>query len=135
LESEKALISSLGIELRVNQHNVSDAELYYAYQNAQAFIFPSLYEGFGIPIIEAFVAQCPVILSKSSCFPEIAGAAAVYFDPTDEDSIMNSIKQAIYDTELQASLKAKGLERGKQFTWEETARQTLDVYKSVLRGK
>jgi glycosyltransferase involved in cell wall biosynthesis len=131
-KNEKTLISSLGVESRVNQYNVTDAELYYVYQNAQAFIFPSLYEGFGIPIIEAFVAQCPVILSNSSCFPEIAGDAAVYFDATDEDSIMNSIKQTIYNSELQASLKVKGLERSKQFSWENTARKTLDVYKSVL---
>ncbi len=131
-EDETELLNSLGISTKVNQHNVTDAELYYAYQNAQAFIFPSLYEGFGIPIVEAFVAKCPLILSNSSCFPEIAGNAAVYFDPLDEDSIVTSIKRVIYDPELQESLRAKGFERGQQFTWEKTAQQTLDVYKSIV---
>ena len=131
LKDEKRLLNSLGIAARVNQYNITDAELYYAYQNAQAFVFPSLYEGFGIPIIEAFVAECPVILSNSSCFPEIAGDAAMYFDPEDENSIADAIKQVIYDPELQESLKTKGVKRGKQFTWEETARQTLAIYKEV----
>lgn len=131
-EDENLLLSSLGIKSRVNQYNVTDAELYYAYQNAQAFIFPSLYEGFGIPIVESFVAKCPLILSESSCFPEIAGDAAIYFDPSDENSIAASIKEVIYDSDLQAGLKQNGLERAKLFTWEETARQTLDIYKSVL---
>lgn len=131
-ENEKNLLNSLEIDSRVKQYNVTDSELYHAYKNARAFIFPSLYEGFGIPIIEAFVAQCPVILSESSCFPEIAGDAAVYFEPTDEGSIMNSIKRVLCDPELQTELKAKGFERAKLFTWKETARQTLNIYKGVL---
>lgn len=131
-EDENLLLNSLEIASRVKQYNVTDAELYYAYQNAQAFIFPSLYEGFGIPIVEAFVAKCPLILSKSSCFPEIAGDAAIYFDPSDENSIAASIKKVIYDSSLQEVLRDKGKERVKLFTWEETARQTLDIYKRVL---
>ena len=131
-KSEKFFLSEEGLENYFVQMSVDDKGLASAYKNALCFIFPSRYEGFGMPVLEAFSLECPVILSNASCFPEIAGDAAVYFDPTDEDSIMNNIKQTIYDTELQASLKIKGLERGKQFTWEKTARQTLDIYKGIL---
>ncbi|MFA6715562.1 MAG: glycosyltransferase family 1 protein [Victivallales bacterium] len=131
-EEENTWISSLSLAGKIYQHNVADTELYNVYRNAEAFIFPSLYEGFGIPILEAFAAQCPAVLSDASCFPEIAGNAAIYFDPNDEDSISKSIKRVIYDPDLAESIKAKGLERGKKFSWQETCRQTIEVYKSVL---
>jgi glycosyltransferase involved in cell wall biosynthesis len=130
--TEQTLIHSLGIESKVHQYNVTDGELYYAYRHAQAFVFPSLYEGFGIPIVEAFVSKCPLILSNTSCFPEIAGDAAIYFNPEDEESIRNSIEKTIYDPELKEQLRAKGFERGKEFTWGKTAQQTIEIYKSIL---
>lgn len=131
-ERENALIKSLSLTERVKQDNVTDADLYQVYRHARAFIFPSLYEGFGIPIVEAFFAQCPVILSRAGCFPEIAGDAAAYFDPEDENSISGSIRQVIYDPALKESLMAKGTERGRKFDWLETTRQTIEVYKEVL---
>ncbi|MDD5597556.1 MAG: glycosyltransferase family 1 protein [Victivallaceae bacterium] len=131
---EDARIKSHSLAERVKQYNVTDAELYHVYRNARAFVFPSLYEGFGIPIVEAFVAQCPVILSRASCFPEIAGGAAVYFDPEDENSISGSIRQVIYDPGLRKSMQAGGLERSKKFAWLETARKTIAVYDAVLKN-
>ena len=120
------------IDKLVNVGFVSDMELYSLYANAMAFVFPSIYEGFGLPILEAFNAGCPVCLSNTSCFPEIAGNAALYFDPFDENSIYNTVSKLIYDIELKKRLINDGIERLKLFSWINTANKTEEVYKSIL---
>jgi glycosyltransferase involved in cell wall biosynthesis len=129
--SEHELVRREGIADRVVQRNVADSELAPSYAHAEAFVFPSLYEGFGIPIIEAFACGCPTLVADASCFPEIAGDAAVYFDPADRDSLAGALRRVLGDHELRASLRAAGLERAKLFTWERTARETLAVYRAA----
>ena len=94
----------------------NDSMLYSLYQNALVFVFPSLYEGFGIPILEAFANNCPVCLSNTSCFPEIAQDAAQYFDPTDKISILDSIQKVISNKEKRNDLISKGKEKIKYFS-------------------
>jgi glycosyltransferase involved in cell wall biosynthesis len=90
----------------------------YLYKNAIAFIFPSMYEGFGIPILEAYANDCPVLLSNTSCFPEIAGKAALYFDPKSRCEIQHKINELINSNALRNELIVNGRTRLKKFSWE-----------------
>jgi len=112
-----------------------DAELNWLYNLADVFVFPSLYEGFGLPPLEALACGAPVAASRTSCIPEILGDAAVYFEPTRVDSIAGSLAGLINDSELKERLSAAGIQRAAQFTWENTARQTLEVYGRLTAGK
>ncbi|MEQ8223682.1 MAG: glycosyltransferase, partial [Candidatus Eremiobacterota bacterium] len=117
---------------RIYQYTVNDDMLGIIYKHAIAFVFPSLYEGFGLPVIEAFSCNCPVILSNSSCFPEIAGDGAIYFDGNDIEAIQNIIEKVLYNKALREELIYKGRERAKVFTWEITARKTFSLYKNIV---
>jgi len=130
IEIEK--FKSLNIKDKVFQYSVSDNILAYLYQRAIVFVFPSLYEGFGIPILESFVCGCPVLVGEVSSLPEIAGDAGVYFDPTNIVSIYDTVKRIIYDKELRKSLKLKGFQRVKNFSWEKTAEKTKSLYESII---
>lgn len=110
---------------------VDDYQLVYLYKKAKFFIFPSFYEGFGLPILEAFTCECPVVLSNSSCFPEIAKDAAIYFDPNDQGSILFSVEKILNDDLLRKRLISLGLKRCLDFSWEKTSKYTLNFYKSV----
>ena len=129
---EIKLLEILKINSKVFQFFVNDTELVYLYKNALAFIFPSLYEGFGIPILESFECGCPLILSNTSSFPEIAGDSAVYFDPTDEISIKNAVEKVIYDNELREILISSGYNQAMKFSWDRTAIETEALYRSIL---
>jgi glycosyltransferase involved in cell wall biosynthesis len=102
------------------------------YKNALAFIFPSLYEGFGIPVLESFACGCPLLCSNVSSLPEIAGDCACYFDPYSEESIKNAITQLIENDDFRKKLIVKGHTRLKLFSWEQTAEQTKRIYESVI---
>ncbi|MFN3850073.1 MAG: glycosyltransferase family 4 protein [Spirosomataceae bacterium] len=133
-KDEMSLFNHLRIGDRLIHYPIwSDDVLYRLYQKAIAFVYPSLYEGFGIPILEAFACGCPVILSKASSFPEVAKNAAIYFNPLDSEEIASQIESVINKTELRLDLVKRGYERLKDFTPEKMANQTLDVYKSVLK--
>ncbi|MDR3217905.1 MAG: glycosyltransferase family 4 protein [Dysgonamonadaceae bacterium] len=132
-QDELKLLSSLGIEKSTFHFIVNDeAFLSQLYSAALSFIFPSMYEGFGLPILEAFASDCPVILSDSSCFPEVAGNAGEYFNPVDIDSIVESIKHVIYDDSYRNELINLGKKRAGLFSWEKSAMQTLQLYHSIL---
>jgi glycosyltransferase involved in cell wall biosynthesis len=113
---------------------VRDDELPELYAKALVFVFPSLYEGFGLPILEAFAAGCPAILSNTSCFPEIAGNAALYFDPYSIEDMRSAIEKVIMSPALQDDLINRGKERIKKYSWEKCAEETKKVY-SVLENK
>ena len=130
--SEMQLFSDLGIAGQVLQYSLDDESLAYFYKNALAFIFPSLYEGFGIPVLESFACGCPLICSNTSSLPEIAGDGAFYFDPYSEESIKNAVLKVLEDVALREDLITKGQERLKQFSWKQTAEQTKKIYESVL---
>jgi glycosyltransferase involved in cell wall biosynthesis len=107
---------------------VDDQTLVDLLAGAEAFVYPSLYEGFGLPILEAFYHQVAVVASNASAIPEVVGEAGVLFDPYDEADIAKGIKQAI---ESKTELTKKGQARLANYTWEKTAAQTLAVYKSL----
>jgi alpha-1,3-rhamnosyl/mannosyltransferase len=106
----------------------SDVELHYLYSSAGALVFPSIYEGFGLPIIEAQAMGLPVITSNLSCMPEVAGNAALLVDPHDVDALSVALEQIMLDETLRAALKVKGLENSGKFSWAATVARTLEVY-------
>jgi glycosyltransferase involved in cell wall biosynthesis len=99
-------------------------------RGAEIFCFPSLYEGFGIPVLEAMAARVPVICSDNSSLPEVAGEAALYFDGKNADNLAEKIKSVLSDENLKNNLIAKGTEQIKKFSWEKCARKTLEYLKS-----
>jgi len=131
-ENEKELLRGLSMQNKVFQFKTDDEGLRVLYKNALAFIFPSLYEGFGIPILESFACGCPVICSKTSSLPEVARDAAVYFEPESELSILNCVQKVIYNDNLRSQLVDKGFQRVKEFSWEKTTKKTKEIYKDIL---
>ncbi|MBA4849574.1 glycosyltransferase family 1 protein [Emticicia sp. BO119] len=132
-DNEQKLFNELGISTKILHYEIQNDEvLFRVYQKAIAFVYPSLYEGFGIPILEAFACGCPVALSDRSCFPEVAQNAAIYFNPDNLESIAFGVERLIDSAELRLNLVKKGYQRLKDFSPENTAKKTLDVYRSVL---
>jgi glycosyltransferase involved in cell wall biosynthesis len=111
---------------------LSGEELEGLWALAEAFVFPSLYEGFGLPVLEAMARGVPVACSNASSLPEVAGDAALLFDPHDEAAIAEALRRLLDDPPLRESLRARGLVRVKEFTWERTARLTLESYRRTL---
>lgn len=114
---------------------VPDAQLEVLYQAARAYVFPSLYEGFGLPPLEAMAKGCPVVSSNSSSLPEILSSAALYFNPRSESDMNEKIWEILHDEELRKSLIIKGLEQVKKYSWWQCASETLDVYRQALNVK
>lgn len=112
----------------------SDQELAGLYQHAQAYFFPSLSEGFGLPGLEAMQADLPLFAARASCLPEIFGPAAHYFDPYQPEDMANSIRLALHDTLLKQSLITAGRARLAGFSWSRMAAETLSIYLHVLRS-
>ena len=110
-----------------------DATLAGYYKNASLFVYPSIYEGFGMPPLEAMQFGCPVVCSNSSSIPEVVGNAALLFDPYSVTSIRNKIISVLYDDELKLSLTSKGYEQIKKFSWKKCAIETYRIYKKVLQ--
>ncbi len=122
---------SMQIENKVIYKIADDASLATLYSNALAFIFPTLYEGFGIPALEAMNCDCPVIMSNTSSLPEVGGDSAMYFEPNDIEDIKNKIEKVIFDKELRKELIEKGKIQRSKFSFEKTARETLEVYEKL----
>ena len=133
-KKEIGLFKKLKISKRVIFiHAEKDRNLITLYKKAFAFIFPSLYEGFGLPILEAFSCGCPVACSNTSSLPEVAGDGVLYFNPRSKKSIYTAIKKILTDTKLRKELIKKGFERNKLFTWKKTADKTKKIYNEVIR--
>jgi glycosyltransferase involved in cell wall biosynthesis len=131
-QKERKALEKMKIAKKVHHVKINDRILKRLYENARAFVFPSLYEGFGLPILEAFSSGCPVILSNSSSFPEIGGDAALYFEPDNRDSIIRAVEKVLFHERCREDLMQRGAERAKLFSWEKTASMTKNVYGSVL---
>jgi len=110
---------------------VDQADLPLIYQGARCFVFPSLYEGFGLPPLEAMAAGVPVVCSEKASLPDVVGTAAVMVQPEKPESIANGIEKILSDPNLSQELVSKGRARVDEFTWDETARCTLDIYRSL----
>lgn len=134
-EIDKFIIK-LGLEKRIDKPGVVDDEhLNALYSAAELFVFPSLYEGFGLPVLEAMACGVPVVTSNVSSLPEVAGDAAYFVDPQNVKEIADGMYNVLTDTELRRNMRMKGVERAKMFTWEKTAEETLAVYKGVYNNE
>ena len=132
----KEELSSFGeFSGRFHQLSLSDEDLARAYGGALCFVFPSEYEGFGIPLLEAFACSCPVVCSDSSSLPEVAEEAAEYFDALDVDGMAGAVERVIESGSMRRDLIGKGLERLKFFDWDKAAKQTLECYIITLKGE
>lgn len=129
-EEEKERLRDAGVASRVRQVPIDDRRLRALYRKARCFVFPSLYEGFGMPILEAFAQRCPVVLSNASCFPEIAQEAGIYFDPRSEESCSAALDKAL--SEDNADRLNQGIARCGELTWEASARKLAKVYREAV---
>jgi glycosyltransferase involved in cell wall biosynthesis len=107
-------------------------DLPWWYNAAELFVYPSLYEGFGLPPLEAMACGTPVITSSSSSLPEVVGQAGVLVDPNDSQMLAEAMQHVLVDTDARTRMKAAGVERAKGFSWEQTARHTLGSYRQAL---
>lgn len=129
---ELTLMQQLGLtDKQVEQATGNDKRLAQYYQNAAAFVYPSLYEGFGIPPLEAMSLQCPVICSNASSIPEVVGDAGEYFVPGEIGSMRDAMERVVQSMEMREHLIKKGGERCKRFTWERCASDTLAIYRRI----
>lgn len=114
---------------------VKDEYLPALYRQAEALVYPSLYEGFGLPPLEAMASGTPVIISKSSSLPEVVGGAGLYVDPLDEDDLARAVEKVLDDADLAESMREKGLERAGKFNWDDVARKTLAILRAAANDK
>jgi glycosyltransferase involved in cell wall biosynthesis len=132
LPDERKEIERLGITDRVQFESGSDRELAARYRAASAFIFPSKYEGFGIPPLEAMSYGCPVVCSNAGSIPEVVGDAGVYFDPNDPEDLRTALEHVATTEALQADLRTRGYARIKTFSWDKCAAATARIYREII---
>lgn len=128
---EHEAIERLGLTGRIHQTIATDDELAGLYAGARALLYPSRHEGFGMPMLEAMLHDCPVISSPCSCLPEIAGDAALYCDPDRPDAWAAAMERIAFSDDEAAALRERGHARVTAFTWEENARRHMDVYRQL----
>jgi len=127
------LIEGLGLAKDVFfMDYIPEEDLPSIYNLADLFVYPSLYEGFGLPPLEAMACGTPVVTSNTSSLPEVVGDAGIMVDPMDVDALADSMHQVLTDEALQMKLKAKGISQAKEFSWEKTAQKTWKIYEQVL---
>lgn len=129
---ELRCVQESGMAGRVRQLHADDSFLASLYSHASLFVYPSLYEGFGLPLLEAMRCGCPVACSNTSSMPEIAGDAAVYFDPSDEEEMLIVMESTLQSQDMIRSLRERGYEREKSFSWDKCVSQTLELYRSMV---
>ena len=134
-EIKKVNLHNEVIDKIVFMENVSEEVKYDVMSKAKLLVSPTLYEGFGLPPVEAMACSCPVIVSNTSCIPEVCGEAAIYIDPSSIDSIAQAIVELIEDDNLRSKLIESGLSRVQGFTWEYSAREHISVFENVLAYK
>jgi glycosyltransferase involved in cell wall biosynthesis len=124
--------SKRGISGIVFTDFIDDYQLRWLYEKCQAYVFPSLSEGFGLPPVEAMLHGAPVAASNATCIPEVCGEAAIYFDPKDVTAMADAISKLLKDQSLRTMYIAKGHEQATKYSWRRMAEQTLDVYRRAL---
>jgi glycosyltransferase involved in cell wall biosynthesis len=134
--------NSEGLDALISQHGLTDrvlrlgyvadrSDLPLFYSAADVFVFPSFYEGFGLPVLEAMACGCPVVTSNRTSLPEVGGAAAAYADPDHEDTFAEVLLHVLSDAGSRETMRALGLEQAKRFSWEKTTDVTLDLYRRL----
>jgi glycosyltransferase involved in cell wall biosynthesis len=132
-KAECRILEKAGVESHVQLiTNIDDHQLAILYNRATVFIFPSLYEGFGLPLLEAMACGCPVIASRIPSNVEVASDSAIYFEPEDGDALISALEQAITDGRSAWRVQ-QGLQHVKKYSWDNTAQQTLTVYRKLTR--
>lgn len=132
-KEEELLFEEIGIREKVSFAPIqNDQSLIALYKNAALFVYPSLYEGFGLPVLEAFSCGTPCVISEGSSIQEVGEHAAVYFNPTDPDSISTSVLETYRDEKKQKELIGAGYERSKKFSWDIMLEETIHTYKSLM---
>ena len=131
-KKEERLLARLGCADSVFQISGSDRLLGDIYASTSAFIYPSLYEGFGLPPLEAMAYGCPVIASAAGAIPEVLGEAAEYFDPLEPESIASSIDSILYNTHQKQEMVKKGKHQVRKYSWKKMADETYHVYKELV---
>ncbi len=131
-QQEARLLAGLGLANKVFHHRADDAALKQLYTQACLFILPSLYEGFGLPLLEAMNCGCPVLASNKGALPEIGGDAVLYYEPKDAAALVLAVKKITGDERLRTTLKARGLKQALKYSWANTAQQTLTLYRKLV---
>jgi glycosyltransferase involved in cell wall biosynthesis len=131
-KNEKNNFNILNISDQLRSYLVDGEDLSNLYKNALCFVFPSLYEGFGLPTLEAFACGCPAIISDNSCMREIGGGAAVYINPESHEDIMDKVENIIYNSNLRNEMAMNGFKKIQEFSWMKCAEKTLSVYESIV---
>lgn len=135
LDDDAALAQSTRAALRILRlSEITRADMDALYEKCEALLFPSSYEGFGLPVLEAMRAAAPVITSKTSCLPEVAGNAALLIDPRDANALANAMRRVLEDERLRVRLSEAGERRAEEFSWERTAALTRAVYERVAHN-
>ena len=109
----------------------STPQLRALYESAACFVFPSFYEGFGLPPLEAMACGCPVVASNVAAIPEVLGDAALYFDPANDRDIFEKVRRVLEDPQLRKEMREKGLSRARKWTWEKCAKETFEIFKEI----
>lgn len=130
-QKEKDFLNTLTLSDSVLHYAATDIQLYTLYNQAVCYVYPSYYEGFGLPLLEAMTCACPVACSYASCFPEIASDAAEYFDPNSENEMYNSLEKIISTPSYQKELKKRGAQNINRFSWEQCGKEHSDFYKNL----
>ena len=131
-QHERKFFEKMKISEKIIQCDFDDNALAYLYEKACLLAFPSLHEGFGIPILEAFGCNCPVVCSNTSSLPEIAKDGAKYFDPRNKQSITNALTSVLDNKDLQKDLISRGKKIEKTYSWRKTAEETYRLYRSII---
>jgi glycosyltransferase involved in cell wall biosynthesis len=131
--AERAQHQELRIADRISQVSLKDTVMSGAYGNALMCVFPSRFEGFGLPALEAMASGIPAVVARATSLPEVGGDAAAYFEPGRADQLADLISEILGDSALRTRMVAAGLERAGQFTWATAAERTADVYRSMLK--
>jgi glycosyltransferase involved in cell wall biosynthesis len=129
------LISNLNLNGRVIQEDANDLELNDLYSQAELYVMPSLYEGFGLPALEAMAAKCPVLLSDTSSLPEVGGQAAHYFPAGDKRELAMEMRKIVTSPDMRHSMVMAGLVQATNFSWKKCAEETATGYRLAVQAK
>jgi len=131
-EAEKKLLAFWNVQDNVKHFYASEQQMAQLYHDALMLVVPSYYEGFGFPVLEAMLYDCPVVLSNASCLPEIAGDAGLYFDPYNADEMFERMEMMVKNDDLRKQYASKGQQRIQSFSWDKCAEEHLKVYNSLI---